>query len=221
MRRFILLTLIGGLAAVTGHAVISFGLHPERLAPLAVLLQGCAALVVGAALFSTGLLGLAEGYEKLATQVDELLQRKQPPADGDGLRSHDDLLHNNQRFWRGYTLAGFGLLLFVAGLLVVTATMARATPAMFTVGVGASTVVLLVTAIAVCVGGLRRVRSAHVGVDSCARQLARLPDPVAEPSPAAARRRRAPRVSLFPRSSGRGLDQTSRSDLRRPTGSLT
>jgi hypothetical protein len=44
MRRFIALTLFGGLAAL---AVISLGLHPERLAPAVVLLQGCAALVVG------------------------------------------------------------------------------------------------------------------------------------------------------------------------------
>lgn len=209
MRRFILLTLIGGLAAIGGHSVISFGLHPERLAPLAVLLQGSAALVIGAALFSTGLLGLADGYEKIAARVDELLRQKQPGTGDENppVADQDDLLQKNLEFWRGYARTGIGLGLFLTGLLVVTAAMARMSPAMFTVGVGTTTIILVLTAATVSIRGLSRVRSAHVGVDVSARQLSRRPDRRAdrradgrsEEGVRPTRRRRTPRVTLFPR----------------------
>lgn len=54
MRRFIFLTFLGGIATLAGHGVVSLGLHPYRLDSLAPLLQGCAVLVFGTAMFGSG-----------------------------------------------------------------------------------------------------------------------------------------------------------------------
>jgi len=212
MRRFIVLTLFGGIAALAGHAIVSLGLHPERLASVAVLLQGCAGLVVGAALFGTGLLGLSDVYERLAARVDELLREKEVTDAGSNLaiRDHHCLDSVDQQFWRGYSRTGAGLSLFLAGLLAATATLAHSSPTLFTVGVGSATVILALVAAIVSVRGLRRLRSAHIGVDSSARHLTRLPDRRPAESVRPARRRRPARVTLFPRhnpgGSARGLD---------------
>ena len=212
MRRFIVLTLLGGLATLAGQAVVSFGLHPERLAPVAVLLQGCATLVLGAALFGTGLLGLADGYEKMAGRVDELLRQKELSDARSSLpvTDHNCLHSMSQQFWRGYSRTGVGLSLFLAGLLVVTATLSHSSPTVFMIGVGSAIVILAVVAATVSVRGLRGLRSAHIGVDSSARQLSRLPDRRPAESLRPPRSRRSARVTLFPRpgSGGatRGLD---------------
>ena len=63
MRRFLFLTFLGGLSALVGHASLSLGLHPERFVPLAAVVEACIALAVGAALFVSGMLGLAEGNQ--------------------------------------------------------------------------------------------------------------------------------------------------------------
>ncbi|HJP29998.1 MAG TPA: hypothetical protein QGF95_05530 [Candidatus Latescibacteria bacterium] len=212
MRRFIALTLFGGLAALAGHAVISLGLHPERLAPAVVLLQGCAALVVGSALFATGMLGLADGFEKLTGRVGELLGQKEVSRAADGIvvSDHSGLAQIDQQFWRGYGRAGIGLGVFMTGLLGLTAALARTSPSLFTVGVGAGITVLFILSATLSAKGLRHVRSVHVDVDASARHLSRLPErrPVEVHRP---RKRRTPRVALFPRQGTtdrrRGLDR--------------
>ncbi|MDA0333896.1 MAG: hypothetical protein O2782_01900 [bacterium] len=209
MRRFIVLTLLGGVAALAGHAVVSFGLHPERLAPVAILLQGCVALVIGAALFGTGLLGLADGYGKLASRVDALLLQKELTSAGTGIpvMGREDLSSVGQQFWRGYSSTGIGLSLFLAGLLAATAALAHTSPDLFTIGVGSATVILTVVAATVSIRGLRRLRAAHVGVDNSVRQLSRLPDRRRQDDAPPARRRRPARVTLFPRAASTGLDR--------------
>ena len=218
MRRFIVLTIFGGLATLAGHALISFGLHPERLAPVAVLLQGSAILVVGTALFGTGLLGLADGYEKLALRVDELLRQKELTEIGDGfpVRDQDGLHCTGRKFWSGYGRAGAGLSIFLAGLLAVTATLTRLSPSLFSIGVGCATIILAFVTMSLTVHGLRRLRSAHVGGDSSARRLSRIPDRRQEERVPTTRRRRPTRVTLFPRRGAnalsRGLERSLSSD---------
>lgn len=211
MRRFIALTLLGGLTVLVGHAVVSLGLQPGRLAPVAALLQGCAALVVGTALFGTGMLGLTDGYERMARRADELLGQKALEDAGDDLvvGDHDSLQQINRRFWRGYSRTGIGLVVFMAGLLGLTATLGRTSATLFIVGVSSGIILLAVIAVTLSVGGLRRLRSAHVGVDSSVRHLSRLPDRRIPETVRPVHRRRRSRIILFPRrrSIGRGRDR--------------
>jgi hypothetical protein len=222
MRRFIALTLLGGLAVLAGHAVVSLGLHPERLGPVVALLQGCSALVVGTALFGTGMLGLSDGYERMARRADELLGQKALEDAGDDLivSDHDSLQQINRRFWRGYIRTGIGLGVFMAGLLGLTATLGRTSATLFVVGVSSGIVLLAVVAVTVSVGGLRRLRSAHVGVDTSVRHLSGLPDRRIPDSVRPAHRRPRSRIILFPRrrSIGRGRDRARLSRVR-PLGS--
>ncbi len=64
MRRFIFLTFLGEIATLAGHGIVSLGLHPYRLDSLAPLLQGCAVLVFGTAMFGSGSRGLREINER-------------------------------------------------------------------------------------------------------------------------------------------------------------
>ena len=209
MRRFIVLTLLGSLAAFAGHSVVSLGLHPERSATVLVLLQGCAALVAGAALVGTGMLGLADGYEKFTARLTPLFVRKELKHSGDVslISDQDQLTEINQQFWRGYRRCGLGISVFMAGLLGLTAAMARTSPDLFTAVVGCGIITLFFVAAMMSIGGLRRLRSAHAGVDSSARRLARLPDRKPAESLRPARRRRPPRVALFSRSGSGRLDR--------------
>lgn len=209
MRRFILLTLLGGFIALVGHGLISFGLHPERLAPVPALLQGCAVLVIGAALFCTGMIGLVDGYERVAAQVHQLLEQKDVSQASSRVVVTDRtaLEEANQRFWRGYSRAGLGLCIFLAGLLAAVAALSSVTPALFTVTVGVIVVILFFSAATICGRGLTRLRGAHADVDTSGRLLARLPDYRPEPV-STPRRRRTTRLTLFPRATvTRGLDQ--------------
>jgi hypothetical protein len=219
MRRFIVLTLLGGLIALVGHALISLGLHPERLATVPALLQGGAVLVIGAALFCTGMIGLADGYERVAAEADSLLHsRDLTQLDAAvAVRDRTGLDEAGQLFWRGYSRAGLGLSLFLAGLLALTAGLSRLSPTLFTVGVGSGVVILFFLSMSVCLCGLLRARRAHASVDDSTRRLARLPEYRPEPVRVPASRRRASRSSLFPRRSvGRGLDRAHVQRVERP-----
>jgi hypothetical protein len=213
MRRFIALTLLGSLATLAGHSLVSLGLHPDRSASLLVLLQGCAALVIGTSLVGTGMLGLADGYEKLTGQLALLFGRKE--LNGVGvvplISDQDQLSEINQQFWRGYRRCGVGIGVFMAGLIGLTAAMVRTTPELFTAVVGCGIITLFFAAATISIGGLRRLRSAHVGVDFSARRLARLPALRPPESVRPTRRRRPARVALFSR-----LEPTVRAGRSQP-----
>ena len=69
MKRFILITGIGAVALLGSHVSLSLGLHPDQLSSFGVLAQGCIVLVLGTSLFASGILGLAENYEKTASRL--------------------------------------------------------------------------------------------------------------------------------------------------------
>lgn len=222
MWRFIVLTMLGGIVALAGHAVIGLGFHPGSLAPVKVLLEGCAALATGTALFAAGMIGLAEGYEKVTARMAELLSSKElPGADvAMAVRDGDGLATANGVFWRGYAVAAGGIALFMAGLLGLTAGLARTSPTLYTVGLIVGIACLGLSALVLCVRGLQRVRRAHAGVNASARLLERQPERGAAQE-SVTRRRCIPRYALFPRRAGsglgRGLDKQPRSSAIRPS----
>lgn len=202
MRRFIALTFLGALGVLGGHGAVSLGLHPASQAPLATLLEGCAVLVAGSAIFVTGMFGLADGYEKEASRLTELLAVKQlPQAEDDAafVGDAERLAAANDQFWRGYARAGGGVAMSLAGLILLTAALTRTSPTLFLVGVGGGAVSLALPALTLSVRGLRRARLAHVGVNRSATALQSQPErqEVEPPLP----RRRVPRYALFPKGS--------------------
>ena len=58
--RFILLFSIGALVVAGSQIALSLGIHPDHLASLRYILQSGTGLVLGTAMATTGLLGLAE-----------------------------------------------------------------------------------------------------------------------------------------------------------------
>ena len=116
MKRFIITVAIGAAALLGGGIALAFGLHPEGLATLGALAQGCIALVLGTAVLSSGMLGLADGYDRIATRLEQLLQVKQRPADID-LEVWDgaQLSSRHEAFWAGYRRTAVGICLFLAG----------------------------------------------------------------------------------------------------------
>jgi hypothetical protein len=213
MKRYLLTAALGGTILMAGHLAVSLGLCPEQMAPLSSLAQGCVALVVGSALFASGMLGLAEGYERAAGQVRDLMGVRQEPDEALAVAAPSDLEERNQAFWRGYQRAAAGVALFLAGLLGLTVSLARVSPTLYLSGVGIGVASLGLATVYLAFGGLRRMRRCHVAVAGTARVLEDQPEKVT-PQPVVAKRR-IPAYTLFRRSSRypRSVDQ--RRDNRR------
>ena len=159
----------------------------------------------------------------MARRADELLGQKALEEAGDDLivSDHDSLQQINRQFWRGYSRTGIGLGVFMAGLLGLTAALGRTSATLFVVGVSSGIVLLAIVAVTVSVGGLRRLRSAHVGVDTSVRHLSGLPDRrIPDDSVRPTHRRRRSRLILFPRrgSISQGRDRARLSRVQ-PLGS--
>jgi hypothetical protein len=200
MKRYILIAAIGGCALIAGHLAVSLGLCPQQMAPLSRLAQGCVALVVGSALFASGMLGLAEGYERAAGQVRDLLGVRQAPDEPLEVAALPDLEERNRAFWRGYLRSAAGIALFLAGLLGLSASLARATPTLYLSAVGIGVVSLGLVTLYLAYGGLRRMRRTHVAVAGTAQVLESQPEKVTERP--VVTKRRVPAYTLF-RHSGR------------------
>ena len=198
---------------MAGHTGLSLGLHPDGLSPIGSLIQGCLALVIGTAFFVSGMLGLADGYERATGGLRELLPLKQPPAESLPLCDPAALAASAAIFWRGYQRAAIGVLVFLGGLLALTLTLSGSSMAFYTVGIGVGIAVLAGATVALSIGGLRRMRRCHVDVARSASILAAQPDRVAERPPV--RPRRLPAYSLFKGSGGIGRDVERRRSVAR------
>jgi len=203
VKRFLLIGAVGVALLIGGHAALSFGLHPDRLSPVASLAQGCLALIVGTALFVSGMLGLAEAYERVAGDLRELLPVKQAPEAGIELRGTSDLEDTNRGFWRGYQRTAMGICVFLGGMLGLSLTLAGSSLTLYTIAMAAGVAILAGGTLALSIGGMRRMRRCHVAVAHSASTLAAQPDRAAEPR-APAQPRRIPAYSLFRQRGGLG-----------------
>ncbi|MFC1526178.1 hypothetical protein ACFL6X_05130 [Candidatus Latescibacterota bacterium] len=195
MKRYILTTTLGSTALMVGHLALSLGLCPEHLAPLGSLIQGCLALVVGTALFASGMLGLAEAYERVAGEALDLLGVKQTPEERLEVAAPSDLEERNRTFWRGYQRVATGICLFLAGLLGLTLSLAGMSLTLYMAGVGIGVSALALVTVLLAYGGLRRMRRSHVAVARTAETLAAQPDKMTEGP--VIERRRIPAYALF------------------------
>lgn len=208
MRRFIVTGTVGAVLLMVGHLALSLGLHPERLSPIASLVQGCLALVMGTALFASGMIGLADGYERAAGALRELLPRKQAPEQGLDVSGPEELDERERGFWAGYQRAAAGICLFLAGLFGLTLTLAHSSLALYTIGVGVGVAALAAATVVLSIGGMRRMRRSHVAVARSAAALGERPDRV--PERPAIQKRRLPAYSLFKRRGGYGREVEGR-----------
>ena len=178
MKRFILITGIGAVALLGSHVSLSLGLHPDQLSSFGVLAQGCIVLVLGTSLFASGMLGLAENYEKTASRLFQLLNERQVPGDDQLLvvRDEGELAKRNEAFWTGYQRTAAGIILFLAGFLTLMLTskeMSLSTYYMMAVAAGIG--ILGIAAALLALTGLRGIRRSHVAIESSMNSLSLQP----------------------------------------------
>ena len=204
--------MLGVPLILGGHSVVSVGLHPYQTS-FGVLVPGGAALVLGTALFVSGMLGLAEGYERLAVRVASLLVQKQP------LRRHDlpassasGLAAHSRGFWHSYRKVAAGVLLFMMGVFALAIALQEFGQPVFLAGVAGAVAVLGSMAMVMILRGTRAMRRAHVDVHMTARVLERQPEPT--PTDPVLQPRRAPAYELFRSGPSHTVDASrSRSNL--------
>ncbi len=188
MIRFLLLTAFGGLSTFGGQALLSLGLHPERIVPLTLVVEGCAAVAVGAALFVTGMLGLAEAFEKQSLRLFQLLQTRQAPnsdselADTQGLPigGPADLASNSERFWHGYLRSTGGLCLALGGLLALVLILGDINYETYRATLGAGLAAIALPTIVLWIGGMAKIWRSHRDVLIWAVRAESLPEKRAE-----------------------------------------
>ena len=175
MRRFLLLTVVGAVALIGGPSSLSLGLYPDHLSSFGVLAQGCAALVVGTAIFISGMLGLVERYEKSASQVIQLLNHRQVPRDLE-LGDAGQLAHHSNRVWNGYRRTTGGIILFLAGVLSLMIGLRDVSLTSYMTGVVTGIVVFGIASFLLAFHGLRVIHRSHVAVSGAAETLAAQPE---------------------------------------------
>jgi len=209
VKRFVFVAALGQVALMSGHISLSLGLYPGRLASIGHLAQGCGVLVVGTAVFASGLLGIAQAYERAASKLGRLLPIKQMPANGEAaVSSQEDLNQHHGRFWNAYQRSAAAICLFLAGVLGLTVALSHSSLRVYLSGVGGGIVVLGAAAACLGCGGLRRMRRAHVSVEQTADTLDGQPDLVRE-QPVVTRRRH-PAYTLFRNHTRRSSGSESR-----------
>ena len=197
VKRFILLIVIGVPTLLIGEAALGAGLHADSVLSPGALLQGCLALVFGSALFVSGMLGLAEAYEKVVLDFTQLLLAKQLPSAEDlSLRSAAHLQDHNRSFWKAYQKSAMGSCLFLAGLLSLMIGLSRFSLTLYLGGIGAGVVLLGMVAVAMTYRGVRGMHGSCAAVKEAVDLLSSRPD-IRPETPAPFVRKRVPSYALF------------------------
>ena len=187
MPRFIFLFAFGALVVAGSQVALTLGIHPEHLASLRYIMQSGAGLIVGTAMAATGLMGLAEGYQRTASQLGSLLQSK---THGEALplvvRSDDQLQSQNRHFWQAYCSIGLSLAFFLAGLLSISILLGESSFFLYMAGLSAGVGILGVIGAIGGIQGLRSARQCQKSAESDSSLLTAQPDYIAEaPRPTA------------------------------------
>jgi len=181
LKRFIFLFIVGALMIVSGQVALSLGVHPGHLVSLRFLVQSSLGLVLGSATIASGMLGLAEGYEKNAGQLSRLLNTKQVADDLEiAVKDQDGLGDHSQGFWKAYRNSALAVCLFLAGFLGIGTALADAGFLLYVVGLSGGIGVLGLVSLILGFRALRAVRLTHRSVEDSTRTLAAQPDLSAE-----------------------------------------
>lgn len=180
MKRFLFLFAGGALSLMSAQVALGLGTHPEEFASLTYLLTAVVALVGGTAVLSTGMLGLAEGYDRAAGELAPLLAQKYlDPELEIEVRDGEALAARNRGFWVAYTRSGLAVCLFVGGLLLVTVLFWRQGYLTYLAGLTAGLAILGIAALVIGGRSLAVVVRTHREVSRSAEVAAAQPDPPA------------------------------------------
>ena len=182
---------------------MGLGLYPSALAPIATLFQGAVLLVLGTALFVSGMLGLAQGYEQVAGTLNHLLNTKDTTENPPAVADTEQLGYRNDSFWRAYQRSAVGICLFLGGLLALVIGLDKHSFNLYVTAVGSGIGILGLVAFAFLFEGLKGMRKAHREVLESSASLERLPDFADEEAPRPRPRPRiARRYTLFEKNRG-------------------
>ena len=121
MKRFIAAFAVGATLIGIALVRIGCGLHPGRFSSLSTLLGHSATLVMGTAIIGSGMVGLADGYERMSRHLSTLLESRAVEGSQASVKSFKDLGASDQKFWAAYRNASFAVVGFMAAILVITA----------------------------------------------------------------------------------------------------
>ena len=215
MKRFIFLFVFGALLIAAGQVALSLGVHPEHFASLRFFAQSGLALVLGSAIVASGMMGLADSYEKNAVQLSQLLMAKQPDPDLSlAVEDGEALADHNRSFWAAYRNSAMAICLFLAGLLAVALVLEGTGFLLYLIGLSAGVAVWGFPALALGGRALHAVRQVHLTVEDSTQRLAAQPDRATEPQPSAESRLKWQDMRQRPPRYGRRLDSLGRATKR-------
>lgn len=178
---------------------------------MATLIQGVLLLVSGTALFVSGMIGLAQGYEQVATTLVHLLATKNAPEQPLSVGDTEQLGRRNDVFWRAYQRSAVGLCLFVGGLLALVVGLDRFSFQLYVTAVGSGIGILGIAAFAFLVQGLRGMRRTHREVKHSSSALEKQPDAGTDRESRPRPEPRFPRRhTLFEKNRGQNRDRNRR-----------
>ncbi|MBT4502652.1 MAG: hypothetical protein HOC74_33280 [Gemmatimonadetes bacterium] len=215
MKRFIFLFILGALLIVAGQVALSLGIHPEHFASLHFFARSGLALVLGSAIVASGMMGLADGYEKNAAQLSQLLTVKQPDPDHPlAVEDSEALAVHNRSFWAAYRNSALAICLFLAGLFAVALLLEGTGFLLYLIGLSAGVAVWGFPALALGGRALHAVRQTHRTVEDSTQHLAAQPDRPTESPPSGGSRIQWQGIRQRPSRYGRRLDPLGRTTKR-------
>lgn len=195
--------------ATGGQVALSLGMHPERLASLRFIVSSSLGLVLGSAIIASGMLGLAEGYEKIAGQLAWLLGTKQIAESLElSVSNRQHLEAHNQGFWKAYLNSSLAVCLFLGGFLLLAILSSALAFELYIAGLIGGAIVLGSLVLVLAVRGLSTLRRTHRSVETSVQVLAEQPDRSEESRAASAVGR--PKESRRPRRIAYGRSLESR-----------
>jgi hypothetical protein len=126
---------------------------------------------------TTGLLGLAESYQRTARRIGPLLGHKALDEDLQlFVRSHGELQSQNRHFWQAYRSVGLALAFFLAGILGISILLGKSSFFLYMAGLSAGIAVLGVAGAIWGLQGLRAARQCQKKAEKDADLLDAQPD---------------------------------------------
>lgn len=159
---------------VAGQLVLSIAVHGGAGLPL--LLRGSLGLVLGCAAIAAAMLAMAEGHERSAARVADLLGSRHLRSDLEApVRDGDELAGQERRFWRAYARSSVALCIFLAGILGISVALLDRGVLAYLMGLSVGVASLGLGSAYLAATALLAIRRDHVCLHRSALLLAQLP----------------------------------------------